>query len=177
MITARHICLALLTLHLVAAAWAQSQIPLWTWQFTPAQYVVGSLDPVVIHATISVDPTSPVPLRMGGVGGAVGGDLIKIYTISLGDLWDYRSFGTGLEPGQSLTLHWGTFVPRAEVQQGRYHGDPYVLGLGTGGVDYVAQAPLNNLIIDVVPEPRTAVLLAAGFVAFGLRRMLKPHRA
>ena len=127
----------------------------------------------MIDAMISVDPSSPFPLHVLGVGGTGGGNLANLYSLNMQEIFDYTRYPASIAPGQSITLHWGELIPFGSVPSGRYPGDSYDLGfeieLGKPGISMFSD---NNFTVTVVPEPTSLSLTLAGLsflLLLGLR--------
>lgn len=153
----------LVLLALPLTLFGQSQFPEWSWKFVQTEYIVGPSDSVLINAMITVAPSSPIPLQVHGIGGGYGGDLQKIYSSKMGEIWDYQKYPSSLAPGQSITLSWLQLTPLNPLSPGRYPGDYYDLGLAVEpNTAAIVMRPENNFTIVVVPEPAPVSFVLAG---------------
>jgi len=155
--------------------------PIPRWHFDDETITVDQAGPrITIFATLINDPSADenfsinAIMSTGGTG-TPGGDVSPLdvaYVLALFTLDTISPIV--LRPGASLRFQWGMLMPIfSEVPVGMY-------GPGEAGILIAGPLPIqsdNLFVIEVVPEPSVAVLLALGVLGLAVLRWRRRARS
>jgi len=152
----------------------------WFWSFDQTAYVVNPADTIIVHATLSNDPSSTQNLRnVEGVSAIFSGDLQKTYDFTFGPTgnsseFSLQFFGLDIAPGQNAPFVYGILTPIGGVApEGFYLADPATVGLDLPGADLEQKFSTNTFSITVndnvcphpiIPEPSGFILFSTGII-------------